>query len=512
MIDLPSKPGCYLYKKNNKIIYVGKAKNLKKRVSSYFQKKDQDPKTKSLVENIEDIDYIVTNSEIEALILENTLIKKHQPKYNINLKDSKQYAYLKITNEEFPRILTARKKDSNEKYFGPFTSGTSREQIKKILTKSFKIRTCKKLPKKECLRYHINLCSAPCINKITKEDYQKNIIAVEKVLSGKSFEIITTLDKSMKNYSKNQNFEKALEIREQIKALEYIEQKQNMQRQKNYDEDIINYIEKNDSIYLMLFNIHKGILDNKKKYVFQINPNFLEEFILQYYSENIIPKELILPKKISDSLLEYLTQKKGSKVNFIIPKQGEKKVLLELVKKNIELTYFGNQNTLEELKEKLNLDDIPNVIECFDISHLSGTSTVASMVQFRNGIPDKTNYRRFKIRTVDGIDDFSSIAEVVNRRYKRLKEENKLLPDLILIDGGKGQLSSALNELKKLNLKIPIISIAKREEEIFAPGRPFSLNFKKTESSLKLLQRIRDEAHRFAITYNRTLRKKEIKI
>lgn len=508
--NLPSKPGCYLYKKNNVIIYVGKAKNLKKRVSSYFQKKDQDSKTKSLIENIDDLDFIITNSEIEALILENTLIKKHQPKYNINLKDSKQYAYLKLTNEFFPRLLTARKKDSDENYFGPFVSGSQRENLKKILIKTFKIRTCKKLPKKECLRYHINICSAPCINNISKTNYLTSVQNVKKILSGKTKDLLIKLQKKMQEQSQNQNFEKALEIREQINAVKYIEQKQNVQREKEYNEDIINYVKKNNIIYLMLFNIYKGTLNNKKEYVFDENPNFFEEFILQYYSENPIPKELILPEEISQTLKDYLIKNKSSKIIYTLPKIGEKKNLLELVKKNIELTYFGNSKTLEELQDKLNLPSPPSTIECFDISHLSGTSTVASMVQFKNGIPNKSNYRRFKIKTVQGIDDFRSIAEVVKRRYTRLNNENKNFPDLILIDGGKGQLSSALTELKKLNIKIPIISIAKKQEEIFVPARPFPLNFKRTDASLKLLQRIRDEAHRFAITYNRLLQKKSL--
>lgn len=508
--DIPPKPGIYQFKDNkNIILYIGKAKNLRKRVSNYFQKKDHDEKTKELVKRIRKLDYIITGNEVEALVLENNLIKKHQPKYNIDLKDSKKYAYIRITDEDFPRLETARTKLKKGKYFGPFVSGSSRHYILKLLRKNFHIRTCRRMPKKPCLRFHIKMCKAPCTKNISKEDYNKNIESVELVLKGKTEEIIKKLKKQMKSHSKNLEFEKALELRNQIDAINWLSEKQNMERQKKYNEGIINFTIKDNKVYLMMFSIHKGILENKQEFEFDYNPFFLEEFIVQYYSENHVPKSIILPKKINDSIKKFLEERRKTKISLETPKIGEKKKLLELIKTNIDYSFFADTAALEDLKTKLRLNDLPRIIECFDISHISGTSTVASMVQFRNARPDKSNYRRYRIRTVKGIDDFRSIAEVVRRRYSRLKEENKEMPDLIVIDGGKGQLSAALDELRKLNIRIPLISLAKKLEEIFVPGRRLPISLDSKTQALKLLQRTRDEAHRFAITYNRLLRKKE---
>jgi len=515
-IDLskvPENPGCYLYKDSKgNIIYVGKAKNLKKRVSQYFDSRQKDPKTQALLTHIDSVDFIITKNEVEALILENNLIKKNHPKYNIDLKDSKNYAYIKITSEEFPRLLIARKKDDDSEYFGPFTSAEKRDSILQTLTRTFKIRTCKKMPKKACLRYHINLCDAPCINNITKEEYNKNIRLVKSILSGKTKEIIEEIKEEIKIESKKQNFEKAIELRDKIESLEYLKERQNMQRIKEYNEDIINYLIKDDKVYLLLFKIYKGTLENKEEYEFPLNyePEFLEQFLTQYYSENPIPKEIIIPNPVGESIKVYLKKKANKKISIIVPTKGEKKELLDLVLKNIEIIFFENINKLIELKEKLNLEKIPEVIECFDISHLSGTNQVGSMVQFRKGKPDKSNYRRFKIKTVDQIDDFASIKEIVFRRYYRIKKENSSPPDLIVIDGGKGQLSSALESLEELNLKIPIISLAKEFEEIYMPGESNPLRLNHKDPALQILQQIRDEAHRFAITYNRLLRKKDL--
>jgi excinuclease ABC subunit C len=510
--SLPTNPGCYIYKdKNNKIIYIGKAKNIKKRVSNYFTKKNHDPKTKVLVTNINSVEFFITNNEIEALLLENNLIKKHKPKYNIDLKDSKRYAFIQLTDEEYPRLLIARKKTSKGKFFGPFTSAAERDHVIKLLRKLFKIRTCKRMPRKACLRYHINLCSAPCINNITENNYYKQIRKAKLVLKGNTSKLITELKTDMKLSSTSQNFEKAMQLRDEINALDYLSQQQNVQRQKKYDEDIINYIIDKNKVYVNLFNIYKGTLTNKQEFVLDKTEHFFEEFITRFYSDNPIPKELIIPTKISSTIKEFLEQLRKTNVQITIPKIGEKKNLLELVKKNIEITFFGDIQKVEELQKKLKLQELPKIIECFDISHLSGTSTVGSMVQFKNGKPNKSNYRRFRIRTVEIIDDFASMAEVIRRRYSRLKIENKEMPDLILIDGGKGQLSISINELKKLYLNIPIISIAKKFEEIFFPGSKFPLRLNKKEKALKFLQEIRDEAHRFAISYNRLLRKKKLK-
>jgi excinuclease ABC subunit C len=515
MIDfstVPREPGCYLFKdKSNKIIYIGKAKLLRNRIKSYFMSKELDPKTGALVTNIASVDFIVTNSEVEALILEHNLIKKHTPKYNIDWKDAKRYAYIQETKEDFPRLLVARKKQGDGRFFGPFVSAAVRDIVCELLQRTFQIRTCKRLPKRACLRFHIGVCQAPCIGNISKTKYSENIKKAELVLKGKAGELIRKLKKEMKGSSDRLDYEYALELRNQIQSLEWLAEKQTMERQKKFDEDILNYTVKDGRVYLILFNVYKGTLENKQQYEFDFNENFLEEFIVQFYSENPVPKELVLPDKMDKSMELYLGLRRKSKVRVNVPQKGEKKKLLELVNKNIEATYFGHMEKLEDLKNKLKLHEIPTVIECFDISHISGTSTAASMVQFRNGVPDKSNYRRFKIRTVEGADDTASIAEVVRRRYTRLLKEKSVFPNLIIIDGGLGQLNSALGVLKELGIKIPIISIAKRFEEVYLPGMGEPLRFDRKATALKFLQEVRDEAHRFAISYHRVLRKKGLR-
>lgn len=508
--NIPKKPGCYLFKdSSNKILYIGKAKNLKKRVKSYFNKA-LDQKTELLVQKAKDIEFFVTDTEVESLILENTLIKKHKPKYNINLKDSKKYAYIKLTNEQFPRLIVARKKTSKSKYFGPFVSASDRDYILEVLKKTFKIRTCKRLRKKACLRYHINLCDAPCIGKISEHEYNEQVDLAISVLNGDTKELIFQLEKKMENAAENQKYEKAKKYRDQIASLRYLEEKQKMDRNKKYDEDIINYTIKDSKVYLMVFGVHRGILENKKEFKFKHKQDFFEEFITQYYSENPIPKELILPKKVDPSIISYLTQKKGQKVIITVPKIGDKKKLLSLVKQNIEISFFRNTIALEKLKQELDLQQTPKVIECFDISHTGGTNITGAMVQFRNARPDKSNYRRFKIKTVDHSDDAGSIAEVVKRRYTRLLKEKRALPDLVVIDGGKPQLNAALKQMTQIGIRIPTIALAKKPEEIYFPGNPNPLKLKKSSKALKLLQRVRDEAHRFAISYHKLLRKKQL--
>jgi excinuclease ABC subunit C len=509
--NLSENSGCYLFKdKNDRVIYIGKAKNLKKRVNNYFQKNDLDHKTKSMILHAESIDFVITDNELEALILENTLIKKLQPRYNIRLKDAKTHSYIRLTDEEYPRVVLARRKIGKGKFYGPFISAQERDYLLQFLKKTFLLRSCNKLPKKACLRFHINLCDAPCIGNISNAEYKKKIEKVKLLLKGHTDNVLKKLKKEMNSYSAAQEYERAISVRNQINAIEYLQERQKMRREKKFNEDIINYEIKDDKVYLMLFNIYKGVLNNKNEFVFDYKIDFFEEFIIQYYSDNPIPKELIIPEIVSNSLSSYLREKKGSDVFIINPQKGEKKQLLDLVLKNIEITFFADITKVEMLKSKLNLQDSPNVIECFDISHLSGTSTVGSMVQFRNGKPDKNNYRRFRIRTVKGIDDTAAIAEIVRRRYLRLINEDSAFPNLIMIDGGRGQLNFALQELKKLGLKIPIISIAKQYEEIYIPGSAFPLYLPKKDKALQFIQEIRNEAHRFAIKYNKLLRKKEL--
>ncbi len=511
--EIPESPGCYrYYDKDGTIIYVGKAKNLKKRVSQYFQKTEKDPKTTLLVADIAGIDFFVTDTEVEAFILENNLIKKHMPKYNIDLKDAKSYAYIEISNDKFPRIgIARRRKTGDGTLYGPFVSAAERDQVLSFLKQTFHLRTCRKMHKRSCLRYHLGTCLAPCENMVSESEYSYQIKSADMVLKGKNSELLRDLKKDMENFSENEEFERALVIRDQINALKKLSERQYVQRQKNENEHIINYQVSSGKVYLMMFSIEKGILSGKEEFVFPYDEEFIEEFIIQYYSgDNLPPQVLILPEEINPSIEEYLSKIKGTVVHIIIPKQGDRKHLLTLVEKNIEASFFRGQVRSQELAEALSLESPPIVIESFDISHLGGTGTVGSMVSFREGRPDKSNYRRFRIKTA-GNDDFTSIGEVVRRRYSRLKKEEHPMPDLIIIDGGKGQLASACEELKKLDLQIPIISIAKREEEIFIPNRHVPLPIKKKDPASLLIQEIRDETHRFAITYQRTLRTKQIR-
>ena len=514
MIDpdsLPQSPGCYLFKNTKKqVLYVGKAKNLKKRVKTYFQKNDLDAKTQCLIDTSTSLDFIVTENETEALILENTLIKKYLPRYNIRLRDAKTYAYIRLTTDTFPRLMIARKKGGTGIFYGPFVSAQERDYVLNFLNKTFRLRTCKKMPKKPCLRYHIKLCDAPCADNIGSQEYQKRIEKAKLILNGQTKHLLKKLANEMNQFSQEQKYEKALEVRNQISAIQRLSEHQNMQRETKHDEDIINFVVKDDTVYLMLFNVAKGIVTTKNEYVFEYNPDFYEEFLVQYYSEKQVPPELIIPQEISPPLKNFLQKKSQRRITVTVPCRGSKKQLLELVKKNIEGVFFAGAAKMEKLGKQLGLHDTPQVIECFDISHLSGTSTVGSMVQFRNGKPDKNNYRRFRIRTVNTIDDYAAIREIVRRRYTRLKQTNGPYPDLIIIDGGRGQLNGALAELETLGVSIPIISIAKKEEDIYLPHSPIPLRLSPKNKALHIIQEIRDEAHRFAIKYNRLLRKKSM--
>ncbi len=509
--SLPHLPGCYLFTDDQgTVIYVGKARDLKKRVASYFQKQDHGPRTQALVFAAKSVDFIVTNTEVEALLLENTLIKKHLPRYNIKLKDSSRYACIELTEERFPRIRISRKATGKGSFFGPFTSARERTFVYQLLRKTFGLRTCKRMPKRACLRYHLGHCTGPCLGKIGEAEYQARVKRAAYALGGKTGELVESLQREMRELSTRQEFERAIELRDEIAALEHLQERQQVEKSRKYDQDVLSYQVNGSSVFLMLFKVYRGSLEGKEDFVFAQSENFLEEFLVQYYSEHEPPEELIMEESLEESLVDFLSHVKGKKVHVTVPRQGEKKVLLELAKKNVEIGFFGDRMKMQALAEALRLPRIPQVIECFDISHLAGTFSVGSMVQFRGGRPDKSNYRRFKIKSVQGVDDFASIAEIVGRRYSRLKGEELQLPDLIVIDGGKGQLSSALAELQKLRLKIPIISLAKGEEEIYVPGLEGPLQITKNEKASLYLQEIRDEAHRFAIAYNRLLRKKAI--
>ncbi len=515
MIDLTTlsdNPGCYLFSdETGTVIYVGKAKNVKKRVTSYFQKTDHDPKTRNLIARISSVSVMVTNTETEALLLENNLIKKHQPKYNIDLKDAKRFAYIELTREPFPRIGFARRTSSGEAiYFGPFVSAAERDAILRVIKRTFCLRSCKKMPKRACLRYHMKSCSAPCIGLISENDYHIQVERATALLKGKSSELLALLRKGIAECSAAQDYERALVLRNQMTAIEHLAERQHVERPKETDQDIIGYTIAHDTVFLMVFSIEKGLLTGKQEYVFDNREDFFEEFLVQYYADRLPPAELILSHEVDEALAGYLEEKKGKRVQVTVPRIGEKKKLLDLVEKNIDQAFLKNELKVKDLQVTLNLADEPDVIECFDISHLSGTAMVGSMVQFRNGMPDKKNYRRFKIKTIEGIDDVASIAEIVKRRYHRLVEENSNLPDLIIIDGGKGQLSAALEAVQDLDLVIPVIALAKREEEVYLPGEMLPRRLDPKGMALRYLQEIRDEAHRFAIAYHRLLRSKKL--
>jgi excinuclease ABC subunit C len=515
MIDLaflPHAPGCYLFSDEaGTIIYVGKAKDLKKRVTSYFQKTDHDAKTQKLVERIASLDFLVTTTETEALLLENNLIKKHQPKYNIDLKDAKRFAYIEISSDPFPRIGIARKRIKGATYYGPFVSSGERDAVLRVIKRTFALRSCRKLPKRACLRYHMQSCSAPCIGAISPEEYRIQVDRAAALLKGKGGELLKPLREEMAACSAAQEYEKALSLRNQIGAIGRLSERQSVERPKESDQDVIAYTVADGIVSLMVFAVRKGSLTQKQEYSFEAGEDFFEEFLVQYYADHPPPTEVILPHEVDAVLSEYLTERRGSVVLITVPKIGEKKKLLDLVYTNIELSFRRGALKTGDLQAALELPDTPHVIECFDISHLSGTSMVGSMVQFRDGAPDKKNYRRFKIRTVEGIDDFASIAEVVKRRYQRLSNEEAEMPDLIVIDGGKGQLSAALGVLSSLTMEIPIIALAKREEEVYLPGEILPRRLDPKGMALRYLQEVRDEAHRFAVTYHRLLRGKKMK-
>jgi excinuclease ABC subunit C len=515
MIDLsriPHAPGCYLFSDmDGTLLYVGKAKDLKKRVTSYFQKKDHDPKTRNLVALIASLDLMVTHTETEALLLENNLIKKHQPKYNIDLKDAKRYAYIEITRETFPRIGIARQTNCGDAtYFGPFVSAAERDAILRVIKRVFTLRSCRKLPGRACLRYHLESCSAPCVGAVSEGDYNLQVDRASALLKGKSSELLDQLRTEMAECAGRQEFEKALVLRNQIAAIESLAERQQVERPKESDQDVIAYTVAGDRVYLMVFSVEKGLLSGKQEYSFDFHEDFFDEFLVLYYADRTPPQELIVPCEVSGGMAGYLSERKGRAVQVTVPKAGDKKKLIELVEKNISHAFMKNELKVQDLRASLGLAGAPEVIECFDISHLSGTAMVGSMVQFRNGAPDKKNYRRFKIRTVEGIDDFASIAEIVRRRYHRLIDEHAAVPDLIIIDGGRGQLAAARSALDGLELTIPVVALAKREEEVYLPGEVLPRRLDERGMALRFLQEIRDEAHRFAIAYNRLLRSRTV--
>ena len=539
--NLPASPGVYQFlNKNGKVIYVGKAINLKNRVRSYFQSNITSPKTLALVSKIDDLNILVTDSELEALILENNLIKELKPRYNVNLKDDKSFPFIKVTNELYPRIYpTRRVVNDGAKYFGPYTDVRSMKSSLRMINQIFKIRSCKlDLTEKNiaakkfkvCLDYHIKKCDGPCENLISPKDYNDMVNEVVKMLKGKTDELIKDLKLRMEEAVANLEFEKAAELRDKINQLDTLSSKQKIVSDDFEDRDIFATAFEGKDSSCAVFNIRSGKLIGKKQLKLSIeegedSAEIYSAAIKFYYNDFVeIPKEIVLEIEPGDSeaLSDWLKMKSNKKVKIIVPKRGDLLSLVRMCKENASLQLkeiqlqkmknLGNvPYSLAALQRDLRLKSLPRKIECFDISNLQGSDTVASMVVFEEGKPKKSLYRKFIIKDVVGPDDFSSMQEVIERRYSRLQEENGTLPDLIMVDGGKGQLSSAVEILNKLGFKdYNIIGLAKRLEEVFIPGKSEPELIPKTSSGLKLLQQVRDEAHRFAITFHRQRRSKRI--
>ncbi|MGV8150559.1 MAG: excinuclease ABC subunit UvrC [Candidatus Woesearchaeota archaeon] len=516
--SIPKNPGCYIYKdEDNNIIYIGKAKNLVNRIRSYFSGSDHSVKTTHLVSRIRAIDWIVVDNEVEALLLENNLIKKHKPKYNIDLKDNKRYAYIKITNEPFPKILSTRTVSKDGSIFGPYADGYQRVQLIRTAVSIFKLRTCRTLPKHACLNYHIGICSAPCIKNITKEEYAKNVEQAKEFLKGEINPILKQLNEEMLDYSKKLLFEKALERKNQIDAINKIYEKQKVERIEKFDQDVIAFVKNNEQVIVYILSISRGVMGGKEEYRLEYTNDVFEEFIKRYYSNKTIPREIIVNIKFYEEekdkqvLEEYLSTIRNGAVTITIPEKGEKKALTDLAEKNAVMNLEENK-TLKELQEALNIPEYPKIIECFDISNLGYEHIVAGMTRWIDGRKDKSGYRKFLIKSTAGKqNDFASIGEAVYRRYKRLKNERLEYPDLIIIDGGQGQLNMAVRSLKHLGLKIPIISLAKREEEIYLPGEKEPLRFDKNTKMMLLLREIRDSVHDYVLGYNKKRREMKMR-
>jgi len=537
--NLPVSPGVYQFKNDkDKVIYVGKARNLKNRVKSYFHGGASNAKTVALVKKISDLELVITDSEIEALVLENNLIKELKPRYNIDLKDDKSFPFIKVTNEPFPQVYSTRRVvQDGSKYFGPYTSVKSMKAALRTINQIFKIRSCKYDIKEEtirkkkyklCLDYHIKKCDGPCEGLISEKDYNDMVQEVIKLLRGKTDELIKELDVKMKKASALLDFETAALIRDKIDQLQIISSRQKIVSNDFSDRDVISIAYEGRDSACSIFNIRNGKLVSKKQLKLSITgleelPEIYYSAVKFYYRDHAeIPSEILFETEPSDSnlLKEWLNLRSKRKVKFIIPKRGELHSLIKMCKQNaiLQLKEIQIQKMKKEghipfpvaaLQRDLRLSSLPKKIECFDISNLQGTDSVASMVVFVEGKPKKSLYRKFIIKDVEGPDDFASMQEVIKRRYTRALNENEPLPDLIVVDGGKGQLSSAVEILNSIGLnKIPVIGLAKRLEEVFFPRKSEPESIPKTSSGLKLLQQIRDEAHRFAITFHRSRRDK----
>ncbi len=539
--NLSSQPGVYLFRNSEgKVIYVGKAKNLRARVRSYFQDaRNLDPKTAVMVRKIATLETIIVDNEVEALILESNLVKKHKPRYNINLRDDKSYPYIRITHEPIPRVFVTRKiMRDGSKYLGPYTDVKHLRNIIRTVRKIFPIRSCKyyldddiiaRKKVRVCLDYHIHRCQGPCEGLVSAAEYNGMISQVEKFLKGKTRELLQELNERMQAESTTLNFENAARLRDQIQMIEsYYFTAQKVVMVDPEDRDVIALAMDAEDACSVVFKVRDGKVVGRQHFYLEgveekASAEVLSQFLRQYYLDNDSnPDQILLPEEPleNDLLGSWLNRQANHKVELIIPQIGEKKKLIQLVGKNAAFLLKDLMIQKEKrkdhlayhvriLQKDLQLPEPPRVIEAFDISNLQGQDAVGSLVSFYNGKARKSEYRHFKIRIKDTPDDFAMMHEVVYRRYRRLQQENRKLPDLILIDGGKGQLSSALQALNELGIMDqPVIGLAKRLEEVYLPGISEPQNIPKSSAGLKLLQQIRDESHRFAITFHRQLRGK----
>ena len=537
--DLPKKPGIYIMKdSNDKIIYIGKSKSLRNRVKSYFKDKYDSPKTQILMSHFNSLEYIITDSEKEALILEANLIKKYRPKYNIRLKDDKRYPYVKITDEDFPRLIITRNIGKTGSYFGPFTDVGSVRQTVKFLKALFKIRTCKRMDG-PCLNNQIDLCYGPCDENISKKEYKESIAKIDLFFQGKYSEIIENLEREMKLAAGKQNFEKAAVIRDQIASIAEVMEKQFVDFANELDQDIIAMSFNGDSAVVVVFSVRNGKINGKDDFLMSGTKNnksneVISAFIQQYYGINRhVPKEIILEEAIEDKseeklIKDWLSDLRGDEIEITVPEDGTKLRLVRMASKNADIIKKQKKkmkNALIELKKYLKLERLPRIIEAYDVSNISGKLAVGSKVSFFDSKENKKQYKRFKLKT-PGPDDYGMMKELLSRRFKSLanlssENDNKNNaefndndgeePNLILIDGGKGQLKVATEVLKDYGLEhIPVIGLAKEFEEIFIPQSQNPIIIPKNNEGLQLLQRVRDEAHRFAVTYHRKLRSKAV--
>lgn len=525
--NLPEKPGIYFFKDSqNNVIYIGKARSLKDRVKSYFQA-TSDSKVRNILSETVDLEFILTDSEIEATFLENNFIRQYQPKFNLKLKDDKSFPYLKLTlHEKFPGIyLTRRVEEDGAKYFGPFSPAHQARKTIHLINKYFGIRGCEEaVPgkrKRPCLEYDLKLCTAPCVRYISETEYRESIANALLFLEGKTEKLLKILKQKMKETATRQEFEQAALWRDSIQTIEQIKEKPKLISVSLEDKDIFGFSRKEVKVALYVFQMRKGKVIESEGIYLQEKPRTSNREILfsqlfKFYKEKKdLPEKILLPFEQfdRDKVLENLSFLRKEKIKILFPQKGKNRKLVELANKNAEILLRKRSeeiSPLREAKEILGLKKIPKRIEGFDVSNIGGEESVASLVVFENGLPHKKDYRKYKIRTVEGPNDVASLQEVIQRRYTRVIQEKKALPDLILVDGGKGQLNAAKKSLERLRLgKLSLISLAKKEEIIFTPAHKQGLRLERTSPALKLFQNIRDEAHRFAISFHRLRREKK---